>query len=137
EKHYQRLLKEPRGATFAVAAVSLSEALTSREQMGENVDANQVVRLAEEAHAAAPSRATQSALVTAILFHAHQQLVKQEPDYAKMASRARRSLSPSYLIAVAISEGGKLRDAVLANKDVRRACEMLKESTATFPDEIS
>ncbi|HKB41724.1 MAG TPA: hypothetical protein VKD72_35190, partial [Gemmataceae bacterium] len=137
EKMYQRFQKEPRGVTFAVVAITLAEAIIAREQIGEEVDADRVVRLTEEAHAAAPSRATQTNLATALLFRAHRQLVKQEPEYAKMASRARRSLDTGYLIAVALDRGGKLREAVLANKDVRRAGELLRDSTATFSDEIS
>jgi hypothetical protein len=37
-----------------------------------------------------------------------------------MAARAKRSLDPSYLVAVAASRDEKLRQAVLANKDVQR-----------------
>src|SRR5262249_32156070 len=112
EKHYQRFRKE-RNATFAVAAVSLAKALIDREEIGEAVAADQVVRLAEEAQAAAPSHATQRNLVAALLFRAHRQLNTQEPEYGRMASRGRRSLDSSYLIAVAVWRGGKLREAAL------------------------
>src|SRR5262249_43346210 len=53
EKRYRELGAGRRGATFAVAAVSLSQALCQRDRLGEEVDADRVVRLAEEAHAAA------------------------------------------------------------------------------------
>ncbi len=136
EKHYQRFQKE-RSVTFAVVAVTLAKALIDREEIGEEVDADRVVRLAEEAHAAAPSVATHNFLVSALLFRAHRQFTRQEPEYHKRATQARRALDPDYLLAVALSQGGRLREAVLANKDVRRAGELLRKSTAEFADEIS
>ncbi|MBI1917931.1 MAG: hypothetical protein HYS12_24825 [Planctomycetes bacterium] len=137
EKRYDRLAKGSRGPTFALAADTLVRLLIDSEMIGVDVDADRVVRRAEEAHLAAPSRATQGTLVRALLFRAHRQLAGQEPEYNKMATRVRRALDPNYLLAVALSQGGKPRDAALANKDVRRAGELVRESATELPDQIS
>ena len=97
------------------------------------VGSDRVVTLAEEAHAAAPSRATHTFLADALLLRAHRRLAKQQPDYARMESRVRQTLGGEFLIAVALERGGKLSAAVLADKDVRRACELLKEQATAFP----
>jgi hypothetical protein len=138
EKRVEGLKNKKGGAaTFAVAAATLKRLLMSAAAMGEKVDADRVVRLAEEAHAADPAQATQEGLIKALLFRAHVRLVREQPEYAKMEKAVRRSLDSSYLIAVAVERGGKLRDAVVADKDVRRAAELLKDLAAAFPDEPS
>jgi hypothetical protein len=134
EEYYTRFKKDG-GATFAVAAVTLAGSLMRREEVGEAVDVDRVIRLAEEAHAAAPSRQTQSFLADALLFRTHRQLIQQEPEYAKMATRARRALEHDDLIVVAVERGGKLRTAALADPSLRRACDLLKEQARAFPDE--
>ncbi|HEV3259711.1 MAG TPA: hypothetical protein VG013_22780, partial [Gemmataceae bacterium] len=129
--------KGARGATLAVAASTLADLKMSLDQLGEAVDAAEVVALAEEAHAAAPSQATQSSLVRALLFRAGQTLARQEPPYTAMVTRARRSLSPSYLLAVGLSLDAKLRDAARKNPDVQRAVALVLQETREFPDDPS
>ena len=133
EKRAEKLRKSG-GVTFAVAASALAASLMQNDTFKDPVDEDRVVSLAEEAHAAAPSRSTQATVMTALLFRAHRRLVKQAPDYAALSSRG-RSLTPSYLLALALGRGGKLREAVLADKDVRRAGDLLRESAEEFPDE--
>jgi hypothetical protein len=137
EKPYAQLAGGSRGPTFALVADLLSRLLIDSAEVGTTVDADRVVRLAEEAHAAAPSRATQNALISALLFRAHRQLIEQEPAYNQLATRVRRALNADYLLAVVLSREGKLRQAALANKDVRRAGELVRERETEFPDEIS
>jgi hypothetical protein len=122
------------GATLAVAATMLAASKMSREELNLPVNPDEIVALAEEAHAAAPSSTTQATLLGAVLTRAHRTLLKQEPAYAKMAGRAQRALGPSYILAVAISRDEQLRRTALENKDVQRALPMLKEQFARFPD---
>jgi hypothetical protein len=134
----ERTLKEARGAggaTFAVAAVGLVRARLGQEAFGDAPDADELVRLAEEAHKAAPSVATAGGLEVALLARASRALVKGEPEYAAMDRRARRSLGSTYLVAVALWRDGKPRAAALANDDVKRALELVKAQAATFPDD--
>jgi hypothetical protein len=124
-----------RGATFAAAATTLARLLLSMDAVGMAADADRAVTLAEEAHAAAPSSATRSALTDALLARASRALAKQEPEYAALASRAKRALGPNFLVAVALSREGKPRAAALANADVRRAVGLVKEGQAKFPED--
>ena len=90
--------------------------------------------LAEEAHAAAPSVNTHASVISALFHRAHGVLVKEQPAYAALAKRARRSLDARYLIAVAATRDPKLRAAALANKDVQQGLALEKETFVRFPD---
>jgi hypothetical protein len=128
------------GATLAVAANSFLQAQLSRETLGgafEGFDSDGIVRLAEEAHKAAPSAATASLLEEAWLARASQALSRQEPEYAAMMRRAQRSLGSSYLVAVALWREGKPRQAALANSDVQRTLEVVRDQARRFPGDPS
>lgn len=136
----ERTLKEVRGAggvTFAVAAVGVVHAKLAQEPLGVALDLDELVRLAEEAHKAAPSVATSAALEAALLARASKALAAREPEYAAMARRAQRSLGSTYLVAVALWREGKPREAALADADVKRALESIRARAAAFPDDPS
>jgi hypothetical protein len=126
--------KTKKGPTLAVAAADVARIKMSLAVLGAGVKADEIVALAEEAHAAAPSAATQAVLVNALFHRAHGALMKQETTYAALANRARRSLDFRYLIAVAVTRDPKARAAALANKDVQRGLALEKETFALFPD---
>jgi hypothetical protein len=127
--------KDPGGVTFAVAAVDLVGLQISGEVLGLKINPDEVVALVEEAYAAAPSTKTHSTLRDALLFRASRALVRQEPAYAAMASRARRSLHPAYLVAIALGRQANLREAILGNKDVQRTITLILESRKEFPND--
>src|SRR5262249_52161392 len=122
------------GGTLAVAATMLAASKMSREELNLPVNPDEVVALAEEAHAAAPCSTTEGTLLNALLMRAHRMLLKQEPAYAKMAARAQRAVGPTYLLAIAMSGDEQVRRVALENKDVQRALPMIKEQFARFPD---
>lgn len=139
-ERYEAVLKERRKAkdtTFAVAACSLIQLRMTLDTMGVPLDADALVKLAEEAHAAAPSKATGSTLVAALLARAGRTLEGKEPAYAGLVAKARRALSPSYLIAVGLDQEGKLGEAIRADQDVRRAVALHRQQIAGFPDDAS
>jgi hypothetical protein len=117
-------------ATFAVAASKLAHLRARAAPLGVAVKADEVVRLAEEAHAAAPSDATYWALVASLCFRAGQDLARDEPTYAAMAAKAERSLGPTYLLGVAVTRDEKLRARALANPHVCRVLSLIAESRA-------
>jgi hypothetical protein len=132
----ERRLAEARksgGATFALAVGVLLQARLGQEMVGVPIDADEMVRLADEAHKAAPSTAAQANLRMALLTRAGKALAA-EPAYANMAKRAGRSLGSSYLIAVALWRDGPARQAALANADVRRAVALTRDFATRFPD---
>jgi len=137
-ERYHEMVKTARknapGVTFAVAATTLVGIKTSMDAMGLPVDADELVALAEEAHQAAPSSATHSTLRVALLVRASKAIAQKEPAYAALVTRAQRSLGPVYLVSVALSQEGKLREAVLSNQDVQRVVTLELENRQKFPD---
>jgi hypothetical protein len=123
----------PGGVSFAVAASHLVKSCMTAGLMGMQVNADEVVSLAEEAHVAAPSAATRSVLIAALLFRASPRVAGQEPGYADMITRAKRSLSPSFLLAAMLSRPGASHEAVLKDPDVQRALTLVTEGAHAFP----
>jgi hypothetical protein len=123
------------GATFAAAAGMLvNQTLGGAYLPDVRIDPDAIVKLAEEAHAAAPSASTHSTLISALRFRAHQALIKEERGYADLAARTRRSLGRRLLTYIA-GEEGPLRARVLANADVKRIIELKLEAMKAFPGE--
>lgn len=134
EVEYERLRGGRRGPTFAVAAATLANYLAEYATLGEGVDADRVVRLAEEAHAAAPSEKTAGQLANALLLRAHRRAARAAPEYVRVTERGQRTLTPGYLVVVALSRGGKPAALLAADADVRRAGSLVAELVAALPD---
>jgi tetratricopeptide (TPR) repeat protein len=123
------------GPTLAVALGDLVAIRIAADWLGDAVDANEVVALAEEAHQAAPSRGSEGLKQSAWLLRAHQTLSKQEPFYAKFAAQARRSVSSAHAIAIALSPESPVRDACRANADVQRTIHQIQAQLKLFPQD--
>lgn len=137
ESEYERLRSGPRGPTFAVAAATLAQYLAEYATLAEDVDADRVVRLAEEAHAAAPSEKTTGQLANALLLRAHRRTLvtrRAEPEYLRATERAQRTLAPGYLVVLTLSRGGKPAAVLAADADVRRAGSLIAELVTALPD---
>jgi tetratricopeptide (TPR) repeat protein len=134
---HEAVLAEARkvgGATFAAAACDLIHTQIANDALVPVTDSDVLVRLAEEAHAAAPSLATEETLFSTLVFRAHRNLAKSQPAYKALAEKTQRSLGSSLLTFVL---GGKspLADKALADPDVRRAQALKLEQLRAFPDE--
>ncbi len=120
-----------KGATFAVAAVGLMNQQMGLAALGEKVDADALVALAEEADGLAPSDATRSALIEALVFRAHLALARTDAGYAAAAKKTARSLG-AMLVSWVLGAGGDLCDRALANADVRRAVKLKREEARAW-----
>jgi hypothetical protein len=121
------------GTTFALAAGGVVSARLSLAALRQEVDADALVRLAEEAHAAAPSAGTSSTLRSALRWRAHRDLCRADRGYAALAERTRRSLGSGLVVWVLGHEGAP-RERALALPDVRRLVELELEQDRAFPD---
>jgi hypothetical protein len=110
-----------RDTTFAVAANALAFRLIEGANQGLEVHSDEVVRLAEEAHAAAPSEATEWFLTQALCFRASLTILRTNADYARIVAQSYRSTDHAFLLAKAVEDNGPLRSAILANADIQRA----------------
>jgi hypothetical protein len=135
EKMADEMRRKKKERSLAAALSNLIHAMLAGEKLGEPIDADRLVKLAEEAYAAHACRTTTEKLKDALLYRAHRQLIERDEEYRKMAERARRSLEPSYLVAVALTRDGSARALALANADVVRAAKLVKERSEAFPDE--
>jgi hypothetical protein len=125
------------GPTFAVAVEKLVTRQAYLYMIGGAVDFDELVRLAEEAHAAAPSSGTYGVLTGALLTRASNTCGQSSPVYAKHAKQYCRSLGPVYLVPLLMSGDAELRKLLLENADVQRAIKLMIEEGQTFPSERS
>jgi hypothetical protein len=135
----QQLLKQTRknGAdlTLAVALAMLNSTQAELEALGQPIKGDDLVARAEEALRLAPSAATQEGLRAALLTRACQSLARDQPAFRQLQERVRRSLDPSYLVAVVLSQPGELGDVVRKDADVQRAIRLSPDLGTRFPDE--
>src|SRR5207244_3330211 len=131
----KELRKRGTDRTLAVALTGLGFGLLRGEMLGEEPDADRLVKLAEEARAACQCRSTAQQLAGALLYRAHRQLSERDGEYRQTAEKLRRVLNSSYLIALALTGEGETAKAVAAHPDVVRACKLLKELAEAFLDE--
>src|SRR5262249_16007838 len=114
--------QKKRDRTFALAAAHFIQVQVQPHRVGERVDADGLVQLAEQAQKACPCRATQDTLINALLFRAHRQLVESDPSYKKLAERVQRVIDATHLLGVVLTEEGMPRQAALDNADLKRTC---------------
>ncbi|HEX4612463.1 MAG TPA: hypothetical protein VH092_29990, partial [Urbifossiella sp.] len=114
------------GRTFAVAVGRYVRVKTAAWAFGEPADPDELVKLADEAHAAVPSAGTQTALESALLLRAHLALAAAAPGYAAAAAKTRRSFGPA-LVDYVLADDGPHRDRAAANPDVRRLAALALE----------
>jgi hypothetical protein len=135
EKLAEEMRRKKKERSLAVALANLVHLSLDGERYGEPVDADQVVKLAEEAYAAHVCRMTTEQLKDALLYRAHRRLIARDQEYKKMAERSRRSLPPPFLVVLALTREGSARALALADADVVRAAKLVKERAEAFPDE--
>ena len=123
-----------RDATFAIAAAGLANARMRGHHAGLAADADAVVSLAEEAHAAAPSYRTRNVLTNALLFRAGRQLASTQPGYARMAEKTHRSTTDSDLVGDALNGDEPLRGAARQDPDIRRAVDVILSAYRDDPE---
>jgi len=121
-----------KGPTFAVAVGRYVHAKLDGWPLGEPVDADELVRLAEEAHAAAPSDGTEALLRSALLHRAHVTLMKADDGYKARADRTKRSVG-SHLIYHVLATDGPERAKVAANPDVKRLAALQSDAFRRDP----
>ena len=78
------------------------------------------------------SAASQSALISAYFFRANDELSRQSPEYAALAKGTRRAVSPDFLIALVLEQGGQLAEMARINSNVSAALELSKDEWRRF-----
>jgi len=120
------------GPTFTLAVARYVRARTAAWALGQPVDADELVKLAEEAHAA-PSAGSESALTAALELRAHLALAREDKAYAARAERTKRSFGTSLLYFV-LAGDGPTRAAGAKNPDVKRLAALAEGSFRRDPE---
>jgi hypothetical protein len=100
----------------------------------EACDADQMVRMAEDAHHAAPSLASYIPLINALMYRAGRKLAADFPSYANATRGTARATPASYAATLAMERNDPLGKAARENKDVRRAAALAAERVELFPE---
>jgi tetratricopeptide (TPR) repeat protein len=124
-----------RDLTFAVAAADLANARMSGHYAGVETDADAIVTLAEEAHAASHSYRTRNVLAGTLLFRAGRRLARAQPAYARMAEKTRLSTTDADLIGVALNGEDSLRNAARQDPDICRAVDLIRAAYRDDPND--
>lgn len=122
-----------RDATLAYALDHLAQIRLHLHSLGEEVDLDGVVALAEEADAASASEGTRSTLISALLSRADDRLAASNPGYAEVREKTRRTLEASYRMAAALSGDGPLAQAAASLPDAIRAADIQKLDFEKLP----
>ncbi|HZL91120.1 MAG TPA: hypothetical protein VFB96_22325 [Pirellulaceae bacterium] len=132
---YDRWKAEPsearRNRSLSIVAGQIVTYKIARQMMSDPVDVDQLVKLAEEGVALAPSTAAQYRLVYALQARAHQELTARDAAYARFAAATKHVLHPSLTVQLSL-EHDALRPIVLAHPDVRRAAEVFAAEHQRF-----
>ena len=120
---------------LAVGTWAMYEVQSSVLEPLDNID--EVVSCCRAAYEAHRCSALRNALQQSILQRAHQRLSEANSDYAALATKGRRTLGGTYMIAVALHEGGELGEIVASDPDVQAACDTIREDVQLFPDSAS
>lgn len=119
--------------TMEFAQVSLNELGQKNGIDGAPVDARKLLAEAAAIYQQVPTGASLAGLIEAQFFCAHDQLKRQSPQYAELAERTRRALSPRELFALLLDRNDTLSAVVRQSPEVRKALELLKEHARLFP----
>lgn len=125
------------GVTFAVVAAGLSESLLQAKVFGLEVDADEVVALAERAYEAAPSSGTRGALEAALLFRAAEAVATHTPAWAEALEASRRALGATYAIPLALTSAPELAEPLIAHADVKRVADLVVVGSRRYPESVS
>jgi hypothetical protein len=122
------------GATAALAIDQQIEVLMGLDIYTGDVDADKVLKLAEEADRLAPSSGTKGVLAAAHLFHAAKDLRRANPAFDAYCKKFDRSVGVIFLLPAVASEPGPFQQDVLKDAHVRRFVDLSRDEASRFPD---
>jgi len=137
-EHFEKLVVESRDSgrhtDFALAARQLNRLRMLPLADDAPIDADAIVRLAEEANANRSTLATRMALADALSFRGNQAIGASDPDWASQSKACRRMLDARTLAALALNRSDAVGEAARGNADLLRAAELTAALIAEFPD---
>jgi tetratricopeptide (TPR) repeat protein len=136
-KRAQEALERARaksGSTLAFAAVSRAGLTLHGIEVGVPADLDTVLRLSEEAHAAASSRATYEGLISVLFYRVSSALAAQDKAFAQLVSRTQRSCDSTMVLLMGLAVSPDRCRIVLGTSDCRRLVQLEVELAQKFPE---
>jgi hypothetical protein len=118
----------------SICCAYLSTWLMAGRTVGAPYDTDRVVKLAERAYAAEISQQSRSCLLNALMTRALLAVEKQDAQFEALCKKFERMIATNRILAYALAQGGKTRDTILQNADIKRALELMKEDGKAQPD---
>ncbi|HET6246098.1 MAG TPA: hypothetical protein VFE47_00220 [Tepidisphaeraceae bacterium] len=125
------------GVTASVAVEELADAMMALDLFTDDVDAEKVAALMQEADTLHSSALTQNGLISGELFRAAKRLSGGDAAFAEFYRKYRRSVGLANLMTVALSEPSSFQKRVAADPDVQKATAILIEQGRRFPKDRS
>lgn len=100
---------------------------------GLEANADAMVRTATAAYEAQPSSAARGGFTSALYFSALTQVAGENAEFGALVKRARRGLTPRYLTALLLENGGAIAEPLRKHPDVQKALALEKETARLFP----
>jgi tetratricopeptide (TPR) repeat protein len=119
--------------TAAIALSRRAELMMSLATVGGTVDPDKIIALAQQAHALAPSAGTHGALMSALVFRAHQSLCGSNPAFDAACKKYDRSIGFFYLIAYLASEPGEMQQKIVKLAEMQKVFVLMHEDALAFP----
>jgi tetratricopeptide (TPR) repeat protein len=121
------------GPMRALALMGILDSTLTLAALGDAVDPDEVVAMAQAAHEAAPSGDTHAMLLTAHLLRANAELAAAHPEFAALHRAGLRLLPEVHALILGLERCGDLQPAAAAHPDVRRALAIAREQAEAFP----
>lgn len=122
------------GTTAAVSIDGQVVRMLSLDVFNVAADADKAVALAEEANRLAPSAATSSTLIAALIFRASKDLRRSDPAFDEYSKKYDRSVGTTNLIALTASEPGPFQKKVTSHADILKVVGMLRAERERYPN---
>jgi len=123
--------KDP--VTYSVVLDKYVDNKMTLARMGQKVDIDNVVSLAQKAYRVSPSVKTRSTLTKALFLRASERFAKNNQAYRGMLNRSQRALTHQELITIALDSNILDSGRVINNRDFKRAIDLAMSSNEKFP----
>ena len=130
---YESVSSGKSDTTLAIVAETLCRYLTTGEDFGLEANADEVVQLAQAAHAAAPSVSSRENLINALAYRTSKRLSSQDSRFAKLVNSCQRESSIVYALGLAMAISPSFAEKAAADVDMNQAIELIAESFEKFP----
>jgi len=119
--------------TLAYVSTTLINLRQNAAIYGATADSQQLLSSAEVVVQKVTNSAARGSLLMALYFRAQDEVSRQNPEFAALARKSARAVSPRYLIASLLERGGPMADVLRQNANIQRALKMEKENGRRFP----